>query len=461
MTAWLCALAVAVTPVASPQLEGQWSGALAAGGTRLRLVLHVAARPRGGYVASLDSLDQGARGLAVDEVTLRDRTLSLRMKALGASYTGTLSDDGNAIAGEWIQGGAFPLVFRRGPPEAAHRPQDPKRPLPYQEEEVVFTGPAGKLAGTLTLPGGKGPFPAVLLVTGSGPQDRDETIAGHRPFLVVSDHLTRQGLAVLRYDDRGVGRSTGAFAAATTLDFTEDAQAGLAYLRARPEVDPRRTGVMGHSEGALVAALVGSRDPQVAFVVLLAGTGVNGQQVLEEQAALVARASSLSPEAVAQQRALQQALFAAMKQEGDPAAMRRRITEALAASLAPLPEDQREAAVASYVAEASSPWLRFFLSYDPLPALRAVKCPVLALFAEKDLQVPPAQNAAPVETALKEGGNRAYTISVLPGLNHLFQTAATGLPVEYGGIEETIAPAALRAVSDWIAQRAAPASPPG
>ena len=456
---WTLAVAVIAPSAATPALEGVWSGTLEAGATRLRLVLHVAPRPQGGYAARLDSLDQGATGLPVDEVTLRDRTLSLRMKSLGASYTGTLSDDGNAIAGQWIQGAALPLTWKRGAPQPLRRTQELKRPLPYREEEVSFQSTGAKLAGTLTLPKGQGPFPAVVLITGSGPQDRDETIAGHKPLLVLADHLTRQGIVVLRYDDRGVGRSTGRFQAATTPDFADDAQAGLAHLQSRPEVDRRRAGLVGHSEGALVAALVASRSADVGFVVLLAGNGVTGEAILYEQGAQVARASGLPAEVVAQQKAIQQATFAILKGESDPALARKKLEEVLAPAVAQLPAEQRAAAMERQIDSALSPWLRAFLTYDPLPPLRAVKCPVLALFGEKDLQVPPSQNAAPVEAALKEGGNADHVVRVLPGLNHLFQTATTGLPSEYGAIEETMAPAALTAISDWITQHAQAAPP--
>jgi pimeloyl-ACP methyl ester carboxylesterase len=456
MHVWLVgalALALAPAPPVAPRLEGEWSGVLQVGGSRLRLVLHVVTRPQGGFAASLDSLDQGARGLPIDEVSLRDRTLSLRMKALGASYTGTVADDGNTIAGEWIQGGAYPLSFRRGAPDAPRRPQEPKRSPPYREEEVVFENGGVTLAGTLTLPRDQGPFPAVVLISGSGPQDRNETIAGHQPFLVLADHLTRQGLAVLRYDDRGVGKSTGSLEAATTLDFAEDVRAALALLRKRPDVDPRRLGLVGHSEGALVAPLAANREADVAFVVLLAGTGVPGEQVLQEQVSQLTKASGLGPEIAAQQKGVQQALFAILRQENDPAVARRKLADVIRPALAQVPEGQRAAAVEAQVRNALSPWLRHFISYDPMPALRALKCPALALYGEKDLLVPPSLNAGPVEEALKAAGRAESSVRVLPGLNHMFQTGGSGLPSEYGTIEETMSPAALHAISEWIRER--------
>jgi pimeloyl-ACP methyl ester carboxylesterase len=456
MHAWVAAALLTVlapAPPVAPRIEGDWSGAVEVGGARLRLVLHVVARPQGGFAARLDSIDQGAHNLPVDEVTMRDRTVSLRMKQLGASYSGTVSDDGAAITGEWIQGGAFPLVFRRGAPEPLRRPQEPKGARPYRDEEVTFESAGLKLAGTLTVPKDKGPFPAVVLVSGSGPQDRDETISGHRPFLVLADHLARQGVAVLRYDDRGVGKSTGSLAATTTLDYVGDVKAALATLRVRPEIDAKRLGVIGHSEGSLVAALVAAQDPELAFVVLLEGPGVAGEPLLYEQAALMARAGGATPEMIAQQKAMQEQVFAVVKEERDPAAARKKIAEVLGPAFAQAPEAQKAAALDAQAAWALSPWMRHFLAYDPLPTLRTVKCPVLAVFGEKDLQVPPAQNAPPVEAALKAAGNRDSAVRRLPGLNHLLQTAGTGLPGEYGAIEETMAPAALGAVGQWIAQR--------
>lgn len=456
MHAWVAAALLTVlapTPAVAPRIEGDWSGALEVGGARLRLVLHVVARPQGGLAARLDSIDQGAPNLPVEEISMRDRTVSLRMRTLGASYTGTVSDDGAAITGEWIQGGAFPLVFRRGAPEAPRRPQEPKGVRPYRDEEATFENGSVKLAGTLTLPKDKGPFPAVVLVSGSGPQDRDETISGHRPFLVLADHLARQGVAVLRYDDRGVGKSTGSLAATTTLDYVDDVKAALAALRRRPEIDPKRLGVIGHSEGSLVAALVASQDPEVAFVVLLEGPGVAGEPLLYEQAALMARTGGATPDMIAQQKAMQERIFAIIKEQAEPAAARKKIAEVLGPAFAQAPEAQKAAAIDAQAAWALSPWMRHFIVYDPAPTLRAVKCPVLALFGEKDLQVPPGQNAPPVEAALKAAGNPDSVVRRLPGLNHLLQSAATGLPTEYGAIEETMSPAALGAIGEWIAQR--------
>jgi len=431
---------------------GTWAGTLDAAGQRLRLVFHIDRDTTGALAGTLDSPDQGAYGLPLSavEATGGD-SVRFELRMAGGEYTGQLSADGASIEGSWSQGGGrLPLRLERSTVEATapKRPQEPRPPFPYAAEDVAFDNPeAGiRLAGTLTVPQGEGPFPAVVLISGSGPQDRDETVFGHRPFLVLADYLTRHGIAVLRYDDRGVGGSTGDFAAATTPDFAGDALAAVAWLKTRPEVRADAIGLVGHSEGAVVAPIVADRSDDVAFVVLLAGTGVNGRELLVMQGEAINRASGVS-ESVVEQRAVVQGriLDVVMTAEDDSAAARE------ARSIL------AEAGLTGQAAEAQirgllSPWMRYFLTYDPLPALREVSVPVLALNGEKDTQVPPAANLPAVEKALIEGGNGDVTAEVLPGLNHLFQTATTGAPAEYAGIEETMSPAALQTIATWIEQ---------
>jgi hypothetical protein len=433
----LAAVAWAQAP-AQWKFEGLWLGTLEAGQVKLRVVLKVQ-KAGDGWAATLDSVDQGAKDLPVDSVAVDGDTVKFEMPKLRAGFSGKRSADGSEIAGTWTQGAAsLPLVLRRveKAPEL-NRPQEPRRPLPYDETEVAYENKAAgvKLAGTLTVPRGKGPFPAALLITGSGPQDRDETIFGHRPFLVLADHLTRRGIAVLRADDRGVGKSTGQFADATTADFAADAEAGLDFLLKRPGIDAARIGLIGHSEGGLIAPMVASRRSDVAFVVLLAGMGVVGEQLLYHQGERLLKAFGRPPEAIAAQRKTQEQVFSLLKQESDPA-----VIDAKLGAL-------RKALPGSLV------WLRFALTYDPAPALRKVKCPVLAINGELDLQVDPDQNLPAIEAALKEGGNKDVAIAKLPKLNHLFQTAKTGLPAEYSQSEETMAPAALHTISEWIGKR--------
>ena len=447
-----------------PKLEGVWQGTLDVGVAKLRLVVEFSKKDGGGLTGKMDSPDQQSFGISIDEVTLTERTVKFTLKLIGGSFEGKLSEDGKSIEGKWSQGSlSLPLVLKPGekigPPK---RPQEPRPPFPYRAEEVVYENAAGgvKLAGTLTLPR-EGPFPAVLLITGSGPQDRNEELLGHKPFLLWADYLTRRGIAVLRVDDRGVGGSTGKVGESTIDDHVGDALAGVAFLKSRPEIDAQKIGLMGHSEGGLVAPAAAVKSKDAAFIVLLAGTGVSGEQILYLQGDLIARAAGTTAEAAAKTTATQKNLFAILKAESDNAAALTKLKAALDEALAKLTDDERKAIAAQQKAGAAqlqmmvSPWFRHFLTYDPKPVLEKVQCPVLAVCGEKDLQVPPKNNLPVIEAALKSAGNNDFTVKELPGLNHLFQTSATGTIGEYGQIEETINPAALAIVGEWLARQVA------
>jgi pimeloyl-ACP methyl ester carboxylesterase len=352
-----------------------------------------------------------------------------------------------------ITGGA--KAFAAIQDTALNRPQEPKKPYPYDEEEVDYENKRDgvKLAGTLTLPRGKGPFPAALLITGSGPQDRNESLLGHKPFLVLADYLTRQGIVVLRVDDRGVGGSTGSVPDSTTENFAADVTTGIEFLKTRKEIDPKHIGLIGHSEGGLIAPLVAAQNGDVAFIVLMAGTGLTGEEILYLQGALILKAGGASAEQLAKQRATQEGMFKILKEEKDPATAEKRLHEELSRNLTEEAKKKSEQAIAAQIKRANTPWFRYFLTLDPRPALRKVKCPVLALNGENDLQVPATENLREIEAALKAGGNKDVTIVSLPKLNHLFQTSETGSMSEYAKIEETIAPVALKTIGDWVLKR--------
>jgi pimeloyl-ACP methyl ester carboxylesterase len=318
-----------------------------------------------------------------------------------------------------------------------------------------------KLGGTLTLPRDRRPSPAVILISGSGPQDRDETAFQHKPFLVLADHLTRSGIAVLRFDDRGVGKSTGDIMQSTAEDFVGDVLAGVAYLETRKEIDPRKIGLVGHSEGGTVAAMAAARSGDVAFLVMLAGSGLPGEELLYLQAAAMIRAAGGDDAALERERRIQTVVFDAIRNESEPAVAAKRAKEALQEELKKLPDAERErlgegaeSFVDAQVKVASSPWFRSFLTLDPGVALSRVKCPVLALIGEKDLQVPPKENLRAIEQALRANTNTDATVKELPGLNHLFQTSKTGAVAEYVKIEETFSPKALELISSWIREHA-------
>ncbi len=327
-------------------LTGAWQGTLDAG-VKLRLVLKVKQAADGSLTSTLDSLDQAATNMPIDSITLDGVKVRFEMKRLGAVYEGTLSADKNEIVGEWKQGTTpLPLTFKRtDKPLALNRPQEPKKPYPYTEEEVVYENKKDniKLAGTLTLPRSEKPAPAVLLITGSGAQDRNETIFGHKPFLVLADYLTRHGIAVLRVDDRGVGRSTGNFMAATSEDFVTDAAAGVAFLKTRREINPKQIGLIGHSEGGMIAPMLAVKSSDVAFIVLMSGPGINGEEIMYAQAALILKASGASDEAIAKNRVGQERYFNILKQERDSAIAARRIREISSELEAGMTEEQKKA----------------------------------------------------------------------------------------------------------------------
>jgi len=473
--------AAATPPEPLPTPEGTWAGRLALpGGANLTLVFHLQ-RAEGvtgdgpiPLIGTMDSPDQGARGIPIPTGSWAGDSVRLDIPAIQGGFEGRLIHP-DTLSGVWVQGAArFPLDLVRSDPQALAarvRPQDPVGPRPYVERpfRVRNDEAALELAGTLTLPQGAGPHPAVVLISGSGPQNRDSEIMGHRPFLVLADHLTRAGIAVLRLDDRGVGESQGDLSQATSSDLATDVLAAVRTLAQTPGIDAGRIGLVGHSEGGLIAPWVETRAApgEVAFLVLLAGPGLPGREILQAQGALILRAAGLPEAGVALQQSVQALILDVVEAEADDAVRGMRVTEVLKARLAELsltekqeymgitPENEA-AWIEGQVRVLSGPWLRAFLSHDPRPILSQVRVPVLALNGEVDLQVPPRENLGAIAAALREGGNPDFTIRTLPSLNHLFQTAPTGHPSEYAVIDETFAPAALEAISSWILERVRP-----
>lgn len=444
------------------KLAGIWEGVLNVGGT-LRLVFHLDVDADGTIKAKMDSPDQGAQGIMVSKATFTGDKIRLEVAAIGGYYEGKVNADFSEIKGSWHQGGQqIPLVL--SPVEKAsklHRPQHPKAPYPYYQDDVTYNNDSAgiHIAGTFTRPDRDGQFPAVLLISGSGPQDRDETLLGHRPFLVLADHLTRAGVAVLRVDDRGVGESSGDFSSATSEDFASDVLAGIAYLKSREDVQHKQIGLIGHSEGGLIAPMVAAQSDDVAFIVLMAGPGVNGEEILFLQTALIQKANGASEDLIAFDRKLSTFIYHTVKTTPDNALAKSQILDYIAAEWNEMPAVLKseydkagvtQAQIETNINAVMTPWFRFFLRYEPADALQNVRCPVLAINGEKDLQVPPKENLNAIGEALKSGENTAYTLKELPGLNHLFQTCESGAPSEYGSIEETFAPLALAEISNWI-----------
>jgi pimeloyl-ACP methyl ester carboxylesterase len=437
-------------------MDGVWEGDLHREAGSLHLTVNVLTDDAGTHV-TLDSVDQGAFDIPVVGFERNGDQVGWRVPAANVTYVASLSADGQSISGLWTRPGMPDVdmeftrtAFAVTPPA---RPQTPQAPFPYTSEEVSFDNPAAsdvRLAGTFTLPEGDGPFPAVVLITGSGPQDRDETVWTHKPFAVIADHLTRHGIAVLRYDDRGFGESTGSFSDAVSSDFADDAAAAASWLAQRPEIDPRRIGLVGHSEGGLIAPMIAADNDAIAFLVLLAAPGTDGQSLLLEQSQLITRVGGASEDDLATLYEIQTELFTAVAAAEDRAAARDALDELLTPELIEiigvLP-DQRD----MVIRQMTSDWYRQLLRHDPAPWLARTRQPVLALQGSLDLQVAPTSNLDGLRQGLT--ANPDVTLTLLENRNHMFQTAETGSIAEYGQIEETFSPEALVMMSEWINAR--------
>ena len=450
----------------SQEIIGDWNALLEVGGQELPLVFHIS-KTDSGYDTMLDSPKQGAFGLKANTTTFKNDTLTITLPNLSIVYEGTLTPE-KTIAGTFKQGGiAFPLDLTQGEAKATamNRPQEPKAPYPYHSEDVTFTNnEAGiTLAATLTMPEvapkDDAQYPAVILISGSGPQNRDEELLGHKPFLVLADHLTRNGFAVLRYDDRGTAQSTGDHSTATSADFATDAQAAFKYLLTRKEINPQKIGFAGHSEGGFIAPMVAAKNKEVAFLVLLAGTGTPGDEILSEQGYLIGKAQGMSEEVLQKNQVGSKALFDIIKEHKDQPGIAKEkainyLTKAITENPDMLPEGAEvEKLVKQQINQLTTPWFMYFLSTPPAPFLEQVDCPVYAINGSLDLQVPSKSNLEAIEKYVKKGGNEDVTTQEFANLNHLFQHTETGDPAEYATIEETFAPEALEAVSNWLKEK--------
>jgi pimeloyl-ACP methyl ester carboxylesterase len=458
----LALISAVAAQVPTRNVEGNWLATLDVAGAKFRIALKIQ-KTADGYAAKFDSLDQGQKDLPIDSIVLNGDKLTFTAAKFGVNYEGTLNTAGDEIAGTLNQGpNATPVVFKRiGELPKFNRPQEPKKPYPYDEEEVSYRNQKDniKIAGTLTLPRGGGPHPVVLLITGSGPQDRNETIAGHRPFLVLADHLTRNGIAVLRLDDRGVGGTDVGSLSVTSENFAEDVLAGVNFLKQRKDINAKMIGLIGHSEGGMIAPMVAARSNDVAFIVLLAGPGQRGEDIIYAQTELIHKAQGTHVDTIRHTLALAKIINNVVKTETDEKCIEQKINEEFAAYDRTQGDLQKQllapavAALKTYMPMYKTPWYRYFITYDPAPVLKNVKIPVLALNGELDLQVPAKENLELIGAALKAGGNQDVTLKAFPKLNHLFQTSQTGLPSEYGQIDETMSPEVLKVLSDWILQR--------
>jgi len=444
---------------------GDWQGSLNVGPKTLLIVLHVTKGADGKLAGTLDSPDQGAGGLLIDSVVFTDGTLDFTINAVRGHFIGSLSDDGKMLEGQWTQGGEnHPLSFKRAKDIAAERPQAPKKPYPYNEEEVTFKNEKAKItfAGTLTWPKNTAPCPAVLLIPGNEPQDRNETMFGHQPFLVLADYLTRRGFAVLRVDDRGVGGSTGDKTKATIEDMAADILSGIAYLKTRKEINPAKVGLLCRGGGGF-ATISAAQDNAVAFVILLACPALPGDEVAVQQVELSMKAKGVPQEAIAEQTKMLKRIFGIVKNAKDTADAEKQLWGIVDEQLAQIPEANRpkradiEPMVKQQFAPLLSPTMHSLLNYDPIPSLKKMTMPVLALIGEKDTEMSPKQNLANLEKAVKDGGNKDVTALQIPNLNHLLQRCTSGASDEYSRLDETFSPIAMQIIGDWISEHIAQA----
>jgi uncharacterized protein len=439
------------------EVTGKWFGVLKVQSVQLRLVFNID-KTQNGYTATMDSPDQGAKGIPVTSTSFENSILKLEITPAKIQYEGTLQKD-NTIVGIFKQRGqSFEMNLSREA-EKINRPQEPVKPYGYYEEEVTFENKKEKitLAGTLTLPKKEGNFPAVILISGSGPQNRDEEVLGHKPFLVLSDYLTRNGIAVLRYDDRGTAQSKGDFKTATSLDFASDVEAALQYLKTRKEIIKNNIGLVGHSEGGMIAPMVASKaNNKVGFIVLLAGLGIPGDQLLLLQQEQIGKINHVSDNDLQKSKKINTKIFELISKSNNATTLKTDLINYIKQTLKENPsvtaiaEENQEQYINQEVAKLTNPWIQYFIKYNPEVFLSKVKCPVLALNGDKDLQVASKENLAGIKKALEKAENKKTEIQEMLGLNHFFQECQTGSPSEYATIEQTISPPVLEKITKWI-----------
>ena len=446
------------------KFAGSWYGTLNVG-VDLRIVFHITQEENGAVKATADSPDQSAFGLKCDTIIISNDAVTIEMKNMGASFTGKLTND-SVITGKFIQRSELPLTLIKkinGIALIRKRPQTPQPPFSYKSEDITYTNKDGNISfgATITIPEGKGPFPAVVLVSGSGPQNRNGEMLGHQFFAVLADHLTKNGVVVLRYDERGIGKTTGNFSEATTADFAEDASAGIDYLLSRQEVNKKKVGLIGHSEGGVVVPMVATARKDIDFLVLLAAPGIRILDLMAEQNEAIAIKNGVSQESAKEFGLLYRRVITSTIEAPDSLIALQNTVEMIenwsVQKSKPLLTELNLASAKSrfdYVStvtkQVRTKWFEYFLSINPTMYLQQLKCKVLALNGDKDIQVISTSNLAGIRNAMERSKSKKYEVRELPGLNHLFQHCTSCTTNEYIEIEETFSPEALQLISNWI-----------
>jgi len=461
----------------SQNIVGNWEGSLQIQGNELPIVFHISKDVSGKYSASFDSPKQKTYNNPCSDIIAKDDSVILIMNSIKGQYAGRLNDKNTMLTGTWSQSGyTFPLDMTKTSETVTikkiNRPQTPKPPYPYKSEDVVYTNAdkSIKFGATFTVPIPdpnvdyfRAPvYPVVLLISGSGPQDRDETIFEHKPFAVMADHLTREGIAVLRVDDRGVAKTSGNFNKSTTADFANDVEAGISYLKTRADVDTNGIGLIGHSEGGLIAPMVASKRKDVRFIVLLAGPALPILDMMEQQSADVMASVGVAADDVKSYRPLYRNIVTAIIKAKDSASASQnaisvfkkwqigKSASTIKNTTGVIDEKTMINFTNAFIKDLSGPWFPYFISINPSEYLSKVNCPVLALNGEKDIQVAAKENLAAIENALKKNKNKNFKTIELPGLNHLFQHCTKCTVEEYEELEESFDTETLKIISNWI-----------
>lgn len=463
----IASFATAQTPIM------KWSGILNAGGRKVELILQLQPDSNATYKSTWEIPAQKVKGLTSTKTELKGNAMAIEIKWIAATFNGTLSEDGKKIEGTWGQSGYnFPLVLEpyvegKVIPVVV-KPQTPKAPFPYESTDFVYQGIKTKLTygATLTYPKEDSKkYPLIVLVTGSGAQDRDETIMEHKPFAVLADFLTKNGYAVMRVDDRGVGKSNGVFQASTSADFALDVEEHLNYAKKLPQIDSTKMGLLGHSEGGLIAPMVASRNKFIAFVILMAGPGVDITELMAAQNEAVLKSVGVSSEATQAYIPLYKQLMTTINVATSKSEATNRATELVKNWVATTDKDivkkttniSSDADISTFVnpfvESLSSKWWKYFVSYRPAASLEQLTCPVLAINGSKDIQVTADANLQGIQAALKKAKNKRFDIHKFDGLNHLFQKCKTCDVAEYGDLETTIEPEVLEYIKYWLLLR--------
>ena len=458
------------------QITGTWQGTLDVQGNQIPIVFHVKKDSTDKWKAAFDSPSQHAFNLPCSEVITKDDSIIFVMAIINGKYAGLLNTDKSQITGSWFQGaGSLPLTIKKTSDTATvkeqKRPQTPRPPFPYHSEDVVYTNADKSIqfGGTLTYPktdsvkhsGEINSYPAIILITGSGQQDRDETLSGHKPFAVIADYLTRQGFVVLRVDDRGIGKTTGIFSDATSMDFAKDVEAGLDFLEEQPMVNKNKIGLIGHSEGGLIAPIVADERKEIKFIILLAGPGIPIIDLMQQQMEAVSKSNGeTSGQAKASGQLMRIVWDEAAKNE-DSATTLQHIRMKIeswsktldTATLAKF-KSRDTAGINHQIIQAMTAlngrWYKYFISFNPQPYLEKLDCKVLALNGSKDVQVIAATNLKGIKQSLQKSKSLKYDVIEIPGLNHLFQTCVICNPAEYSDLEESFSPVALDIMGNWL-----------